>query len=76
MDYFEIVKQSVHSHQEMLCQLSDHIWDLAETKFEEYQSSDFYCRVLEENGFAVQRGIGGLPTAFKGSFGTGKPVIG
>lgn len=57
--------------------LSDRIWELAETKFEEFESAELLVSLLEQNGFAVDRGIGGLPTAFLASYtsGTGVPVI-
>lgn len=61
---------------ELLCRLSDAIWDLAETKFEEYESAELYCRILEEEGFNVQRHVGGLETAFTGTFGSQGPIIG
>ena len=35
-----------------------------------------YVRVLRQEGFAVEEGICGIPTAFSASFGTGRPVIG
>ncbi|MBB6510531.1 aminobenzoyl-glutamate utilization protein B [Rhizobium soli] len=55
--------------------LSDSIWDFAELKFEEKQSSGMLAEKLEENGFAVTRGVAGMDTAFIGEFGSGKPLI-
>ncbi|MGF9694130.1 M20 family metallopeptidase [Rhizobium sp. 0TCS1.26] len=55
--------------------LSDRIWDFAELKFEERQSSDLLATALEENGFSVERGVAGMKTAFIGESGSGKPVI-
>lgn len=55
--------------------LSDSIWDFAELKFEERQSAGVLAAALEENGFAVRRGVAGMETAFIGEFGRGKPVI-
>jgi aminobenzoyl-glutamate utilization protein B len=55
--------------------LSDSIWDFAELKFEEQQSAGVLAATLEENGFAVRRGVAGMETAFIGEFGSGKPVI-
>lgn len=58
-------------------ELSDRIWELAETKFEEFASAKLLADRLEQAGFAVERGIGGLPTAFMASYGCGPggPVI-
>ncbi|MHC1551270.1 M20 family metallopeptidase [Phyllobacterium sp. K27] len=55
--------------------LSDMIWDFAELKFEEKGSSDLIAQTLQKNGFAMQRGVAGMDTAFVGEFGNGKPVI-
>ncbi len=58
-------------------ELSDRIWELAETKFEEFVSAELLADRLAAAGFAVKRGIGGLPTAFIASYscGAGGPVI-
>lgn len=56
--------------------LSDRIWEHPETLFEEYRSADFLCHALEQEGFAVNRGLAGIETAFSGTFGSGKPFIG
>ncbi|MDF2936651.1 MAG: aminobenzoyl-glutamate utilization protein [Paenibacillaceae bacterium] len=58
--------------------LSDRIWELAETKFEEFASAELLASRLEQEGFAVEQGIGGLPTAFMASYSNspdGGPVI-
>ncbi|MEH7375040.1 M20 family metallopeptidase [Neobacillus drentensis] len=56
-------------------QLSDQIWEFAETRFEEFRSADVLCEALEKEGFEVERGIIGLETGFIGSYGNGGPVI-
>jgi metal-dependent amidase/aminoacylase/carboxypeptidase family protein len=40
------------------------IWDLGETAWREYLSADWYAERLAAAGFAVERGSGGMPTAF------------
>ena len=56
--------------------VSDRIWDFAELSLKEFQSAALYCDVLEQQGFTVERGLCGVPTAFSGAFGSGRPVIG
>ena len=56
--------------------LSDAIWGFAELSMEEFQSAAYYCDLLEQEGFSVQRQVCGIPTAFSGSFGSGSPRIG
>src|SRR5262245_1638496 len=52
------------------------IWGYAETGLQETKSSQELMAVLRENGFNVESGVAGMPTAFVASFGSGKPVIG
>jgi len=66
---------SVEKHKAALIQLSDSIWALAETAFEEDISSKVLADYAEQNGFKVERGVAGMPTAFVASYGTGSPVI-
>ena len=61
---------------QLLTDLSDRIWDYAEISMLEYRSAADYVQTLKEQGFTVEENLCGIPTAFKGSFGTGKPVIG
>lgn len=56
-------------------ELSDRIWDLAELKFEEFESARLQAALLEKFGFQVTRGVAGMETAFFGEYGSGKPVI-
>ena len=56
--------------------LSDTIWEYAELSLKEFRSAQEYARVLAELGFTVQTGLCGMPTAFSGSYGSGRPIIG
>ncbi len=51
------------------------IWEFAEGGYLETQSSALLADHLEKAGFAVQRGVAGMPTAFTATFGSGKPVV-
>lgn len=52
------------------------IWLHPELGLSELKSSRILCEFLEKNGFIVQRGLPGMPTAFVASWGEGGPVIG
>ncbi|WP_095445064.1 M20 family metallopeptidase [Ochrobactrum quorumnocens] len=56
-------------------ELSDTVWDNPETNYEEYKSSDAHAAMLQAEGFRVERGIAGLPTAVMGEAGDEGPVI-
>lgn len=56
--------------------IADYIWDNPELGFAEHKSAKALTDALEENGFKTEKGLAGMPTAFKGVFGSGHPVIG
>lgn len=56
--------------------VSDYVWDNPETAFTEFKSAAKIMEALKQEGFAVESGLAGIETAFKGTFGHGKPVIG
>jgi aminobenzoyl-glutamate utilization protein B len=56
--------------------LSDRIWELAEVGLQETQSAKAQEKFLRGEGFTVESGVAGMPTAFVASWGRGKPVIG
>ncbi|MDA7558886.1 amidohydrolase [Flavobacteriaceae bacterium] len=66
---------TIKKHESNLIQISDEIWALAETAFEENKSSKILADYAEKQGFTVERGVAGMPTAFVASYGSGKPVI-
>jgi aminobenzoyl-glutamate utilization protein B len=66
---------SVEKHEANLIKISDEIWALAETAMEENKSSRILSDYAEQQGFKVERGVAGLPTAFVATYGSGKPVI-
>ncbi|HXV37486.1 MAG TPA: amidohydrolase [Myxococcota bacterium] len=48
-----------------------HIWDLAETAWREYRSCAWYVERLRAEGFEVEAGSGGMPTAFSARWSNG-----
>lgn len=56
--------------------LQKQIHSLAELGYMEYRSSGLLASHLESNGFRVEMGVAGIPTAFVATFGEGSPVIG
>lgn len=67
---------SIEKHKAELIKLSDQIWAFAETALRENKSSQASAAYAEQQGFKVERGIAGMPTAFIASYGQGQPIIG
>jgi amidohydrolase len=69
------VKDSVELQRQQLIQLSLYIHDNPELGFEEEKASAWLTGYLEDNGFCVERGIAGLATAFRATYGQGSPRV-
>ena len=61
---------------ELYDSISRQIHSYAEVGYQEYKSSALLIDHLQSNGFSVEKGIAGIPTAFVANFGAGHPVIG
>ena len=61
----------------MIQEMVDQIFSYGELGMQEFETSKYLSGILEQNGFKVERGVAGIPTAFvaRWSNGTGKPVI-
>ncbi len=66
----------MQNYEELFEKLNAKIWDYAELKFEEYQSSEALIDMMKTHGFSVERGLAGMDTAFRATAGKGRPVIG
>jgi aminobenzoyl-glutamate utilization protein B len=53
----------------------DSVFSFGELGFQEFETSKYLTGILEKEGFKVERGVAGVPTAFVATWGTGKPVI-
>jgi len=69
------VTASVEAQRRELRNLSLKIHANPELGFKEVKAAAWLTQYLEKNGFAVERGICELETAFRGSYGEGKPAI-
>jgi aminobenzoyl-glutamate utilization protein B len=67
--------QEVDQKRVLTQQMVDQIFSFAELGFHEYETSKYVTGILERNGFAVERGVAGMPTAWVATYGSGKPVI-
>ena len=65
----------VAAHADRFGAVSRQIWESPELGFHESKSSALLQQELRANGFTVEAGVGGMPTAFTASWGSGKPVV-
>jgi len=69
------VISEIDTRHHRLSELSLKIHANPELGFHEVKATAWLTQYLEENGFSIERGICELPTAFRGSYGQGKPTI-
>jgi aminobenzoyl-glutamate utilization protein B len=65
----------VESRAEFSQQMVDQIFSYGELGFQEVETTRYLIDILKKNGFALQEGVAGIPTAFMATWGSGKPVI-
>ena len=68
--------QTIEAKSGEILELSDKIWEYAELSMLEHKSTKAYVELLQAEGFQVETNLCGIPTAFSGQFGSGKPRIG
>ena len=59
----------------MIQQIIDQVFSFGELGMQEFETSKYLSGILEQNGFTVEHGTAGMPTAWLAKWGSGKPVI-
>jgi aminobenzoyl-glutamate utilization protein B len=65
----------VDARAKMVQEIVDQVYSFGELGMQEFETSKYLTGILEKNGFTVQRGVAGMPTAWVARWGSGKPVI-
>ena len=65
----------IDEHKEQLRKLSHEIWSNPELNFKEYKAHQLLTDFLEQKGFSVERSYTGIETAFRATFGSGRPNV-
>ena len=73
--YKREVASNVDGMAKMAQEMVDSVFSFSELAHQEFETSRYLTGVLERNGFAVRRGVAGMPTAWVATWGSGKPVI-
>ncbi len=66
----------VDSRYEQTSALARDLWEFAEVGYQEVKSSTLIKETLAAEGFEIESGVAGIPTAFVASFGSKGPIIG
>ena len=69
------VAQEVEKNAVLGQQINDMLFSFSELGFQEVETFAYLTNLLEKNGFKIEKGIAGVPTAWTATWGSGKPVI-
>jgi len=70
-----VVADGVEARRKLAQVMNDTVFSFGELAYQEFETSKYLTGVLEKNGFSVERGIAGIPTAWVARWGSGRPVI-
>jgi len=70
------IMRFIDSRYEETATIARNLWEYAEVGYLEEKSSGLLQRTLADEGFSIEAGVAGIPTAFVASYGEGGPVIG
>ena len=70
------VLKSIDYHKTKFENIALEVWEFAELGYQEKQSSNMLAVSLQDEGFQIEKGVAGIPTAFIAEFNNGGPVIG
>ena len=66
---------SIEARRDFTADMVDQIFSYGELGFQEFETSRYLVDLLRENGFTVEEGVAGIPTAWVATWGEGEPKI-
>lgn len=70
----EVIK-SLDGKKKNVQEMVDMVFSFSELGFHESETSAYLTDILKKNGFVIEKGIAGIPTAWMAKWGNGKPII-
>ena len=67
--------ESVDASRKLTQEIVDSLFSFSELAFQELETQRYLTALLEENGFTVEQGASGIPSAWWATWGSGEPVI-
>jgi aminobenzoyl-glutamate utilization protein B len=67
--------EEIDKKAQFTAQLNDQLFSYAELGFQEVETYKLLTTLLEKEGFTIEKGLSGIPTAWAARWGSGKPVI-
>jgi len=69
------ISTNLDTKKELYSAIAQQIWGFAEMGYQEEKSAALLQQTLSNEGFRINKGVAGIPTAFIAEYGEGLPVI-
>jgi len=73
---YELLDALIQGKKHIFEDAADQIWGFAEMRYQEHRSVRLQKELMRVEGFTIEENLGGIATAFRASYGSGRPVIG
>jgi aminobenzoyl-glutamate utilization protein B len=67
--------ETVDASQKLTQEIVDSLFSFSELAFQEFETQRYLTDLLAKNGFAVEKGVSGMPSSWWATWGSGEPVI-
>jgi len=74
-EWKESLVEDILSRRDFTADMVDQIFSYGELGFQEFETSRYLVDLLRDNGFTVEEGYAGIPTAWVATWGSGEPMI-
>lgn len=74
-DWKRQLAESIDARADFTADMVDQVFSFAELGFQEFETSRYLVDLLRDNGFTVEEGVAGIPTAWVATWGEGEPKI-
>jgi aminobenzoyl-glutamate utilization protein B len=74
-DYKKLVADDVEAMAKQSQVMVDMVFSFGELGFQEVETTKYLTGILRKEGFKIEQGVAGIPTAWVATWGSGKPVI-
>jgi aminobenzoyl-glutamate utilization protein B len=71
----ETAAADVQSMYDLGQEMVDTVFSFGELGFQEFETQKYLTGILEKNGFTIERGVAGIPSAWVARWGSGRPVV-
>ncbi len=65
----------VEGRSKLVQEIIDQLFSFGELGMQEFETQRYLTELLAENGFEIELGVAGMPSAWTARWGSGKPVI-